>query len=217
MGSQGAPRTCRCIETDGGKDRSSPGVAVREHHAPVGALRPFAPQCGRPWPRQGAPRTCRCIETVSELVPMARSPGQGAPRTCRCIETSMAAPSPQSQPSCQGAPRTCRCIETRFARAGTRADWRVREHHALAGALRFTGGLLEVGENGNGWGSAARPRSAQEGYSWGGDQRHAHLGPLAGECRRAARATPRPLRPIPVRGGALRRPRGSLEATDRSR
>ena len=193
MGSQGAPRTCRCIETDGGKDRSSPGVAVREHHAPVGALRPFAPQCGRPWPRQGAPRTCRCIET------------------------SMAAPSPQSQPSCQGAPRTCRCIETRFARAGTRADWRVREHHALAGALRFTGGLLEVGENGNGWGSAARPRSAQEGYSWGGDQRHAHLGPLAGECRRAARATPRPLRPIPVRGGALRRPRGSLEATDRSR
>ena len=35
---QGAPRTCRCIETKG--DRPIPlGLLVREHHAPVGALR----------------------------------------------------------------------------------------------------------------------------------------------------------------------------------
>ena len=39
---QGAPRTCRCIETllPGGVGRAR--AAVREHHAPVGALRPDA-------------------------------------------------------------------------------------------------------------------------------------------------------------------------------
>ena len=38
---------------------------VREHHAPVGALRPvklLKPNPGRFG--QGAPRTCRCIETM---------------------------------------------------------------------------------------------------------------------------------------------------------
>ena len=86
---------------------------VREHHAPVGALR----RCGVPLKVsqvlcQGAPRTCRCIETSS-----CRSGGrrvsmrQGAPRTCRCIETSSSSQLPQRCQG-QGAPRTCRCIET---------------------------------------------------------------------------------------------------------
>ena len=36
---QGAPRTCRCIETPGGDDGKRDESNVREHHAPVGALR----------------------------------------------------------------------------------------------------------------------------------------------------------------------------------
>ena len=39
---QGAPRTCRCIETDGVGVSVSVPVLVREHHAPVGALRHMA-------------------------------------------------------------------------------------------------------------------------------------------------------------------------------
>jgi len=92
---QGAPRTCRCIETVDDLVVSSFDIRVREHHAPVGALRPSRR-------RRGFPSRQR----------------QGAPRTCRCIETSMAAPSSQSQPSCQGAPRTCRCIETEHRQGG---------------------------------------------------------------------------------------------------
>ena len=138
-------------------------------------------------------------------------------------------------------------------------------HRRAGGGSRCVGGLLEVGENGNSWGSTAQPRSVQEGCSWGGDRRHAHPGLPAGNRRSAARTAtagdtgggdpsesasrpwwirlhcrsgagepgsrspsatdapterrprpPRPLRPIPVRGGAIRRPRGSLEAADRS-
>ena len=36
---QGAPRTCRCIETCTSHSNQSPRTRVREHHAPVGALR----------------------------------------------------------------------------------------------------------------------------------------------------------------------------------
>ena len=61
---------------------------VREHHAPVGALRPLA----------GAPET------------------DGAPR--------------------QGAPRTCRCIETDTVHSRGNAYTVVREYHAPVGALR---------------------------------------------------------------------------------
>ena len=133
---QGAPRTCRCIETSGVLALVVHG-AVREHHAPVGALRlalhrrPEGLIVG-----QGAPRTCRCIETRScrrrlrerssvrehhapvgalrqNLAPGQRSVArQGAPRTCRCIETSVSRPR-RDPLLCQGAPRTCRCIETR--------------------------------------------------------------------------------------------------------
>ena len=37
---QGAPRTCRCIETTLDIYHGLPERIVREHHAPVGALRP---------------------------------------------------------------------------------------------------------------------------------------------------------------------------------
>ena len=59
---------------------------VREHHAPVGALRPPWPPRGRPSSCQGAPRTCRYIETRPRGPHTQPPQGQGAPRTCRCIE-----------------------------------------------------------------------------------------------------------------------------------
>ena len=65
---QGAPRTCRCIET-GCRPGRQHRMRVREHHAPVGALRLYSMSsvttgitC------QGAPRTCRCIELFSPRV-----------------------------------------------------------------------------------------------------------------------------------------------------
>ena len=62
--SQGAPRTCRCIETDRQAAPKLPPVCVREHHAPVGALRRWgSTRNGDSCCSQGAPRTCRCIET----------------------------------------------------------------------------------------------------------------------------------------------------------
>ena len=134
---QGAPRTCRCIETmtvmatmavisvrehhaPVGALRLIPvtnvivqPASVREHHAPVGALRQKDTQNhSRKAGRQGAPRTCRCIETASCHHSAYRSlSGQGAPRTCRCIETMMTMATTMFMVR-QGAPRTCRCIET---------------------------------------------------------------------------------------------------------
>ena len=139
-GGQGAPRTCRCIETTDIVLTRIVILVVREHHAPVGALRQWTlvPNLGsRPRVRehhapvgalrprrhirsryccscQGAPRTCRCIETQTvpthATLPVHR---QGAPRTCRCIETSNPRRSHRPCRWRQGAPRTCRCIETR--------------------------------------------------------------------------------------------------------
>ena len=60
---QGAPRTCRCIETNHWSSFRG-GYLVREHHAPVGALRQdVGERTALLRSRQGAPRTCRCIET----------------------------------------------------------------------------------------------------------------------------------------------------------
>ena len=86
--SQGAPRTCRCIETRVGMGDKCRPRHVREHHAPVGALRLAEPddllaevrvrehhapvgalrqprKRGRAgdWACQGAPRTCSGYET----------------------------------------------------------------------------------------------------------------------------------------------------------
>ena len=46
--SQGAPRTCRCIETCPELDAAVGAARVREHHAPVGALRRRAAPAGGP-------------------------------------------------------------------------------------------------------------------------------------------------------------------------
>ena len=71
---QGAPRTCRCIET---------GLVVGGH---------WSAFLG-----QGAPRTCRCIETDgADSCRPAAGASQGAPHTCRCIETSTSTRSPRS-------------------------------------------------------------------------------------------------------------------------
>ena len=119
-------------------------MLVREHHAPVGALRPkiHIAKAGRP-ACQGAPRTCRCIETFRGRCTVIRSERQGAPRTCRCIETRTS-PFRGAPPCGQGAPCTCRCIETGPPQqSGLRPRW-VREHHALIGALRQEPGYREA-------------------------------------------------------------------------
>ena len=108
---QGAPRTCRCIETLQ-IGRQLQDYLVREHHAPVGALRPEYRSVWSSWNCQGAPRTCRCIETHAGQTDHAYTSRQGAPRTCRCIE--------MMTPRRPGPPR------------------RVREHHAPVGALRLS-------------------------------------------------------------------------------
>ena len=87
MKSQGAPRTCRCIETCG-LPVSVWLHEVREHHAPVGALR------HRPAHVEGETTNVR-----EHHAPV------GALRRIRYGWRSL-------EGSCQGAPRTCRCIET---------------------------------------------------------------------------------------------------------
>ena len=44
---QGAPRTCRCIETVMATNAATITTPVREHHAPVGALRHDQPEDSR--------------------------------------------------------------------------------------------------------------------------------------------------------------------------
>ena len=118
---QGAPRTCRCIETPRTRGAPVRSRRVREHHAPVGALRLLA---------QGV-KVVR-IEVREHHAPVgalrlwATSPegvtvsGQGAPRTCRCIETHRRQ-LVDSNYKGQGAPRTCRCIETTISRKGSKS------------------------------------------------------------------------------------------------
>ena len=84
---QGAPRTCRCIETSRPGCPSRRWPSVREHHAP-GALRlyvkrtlPVAPDVREHHAPVGA------LRPSSAAISMSRWTSQGAPRTCRCIET----------------------------------------------------------------------------------------------------------------------------------
>ena len=58
---QGAPRTARCIKT-GTSGGWWPASRVREHPAPLGALRPKIPLAPAGSERQGAPRTARCTD-----------------------------------------------------------------------------------------------------------------------------------------------------------
>ena len=124
-------------------NHAAPRGRVREHPAPLGALR----LVGRPseltvLDSQGAPRTARCIKTARPGSPRAGCRRQGAPRTARCIKTGGTRPPwPTScvrdhpaplgalrhvgvtavvvHCSGQGPPRTARCIKTR---ADSRAD-----------------------------------------------------------------------------------------------
>ena len=108
---QGAPRTCRCIETQIHRTVQHRELHVREHHAPVGALRPEQARYHvHPIVREHhAP--VGALRPYKQMATWAAPSGQGAPRTCRCIETLVLVlvPDPQGR---QGAPRTCRCIET---------------------------------------------------------------------------------------------------------
>ena len=145
---QGAPRTCRCIETSfrqgevgsqlAVREHHAPVgalrhpdrvnrvsvIGVREHHAPVGALRPVATMATNSREmRQGAPRTCRCIETNSTRTVSPGLSSQGAPRTCRCIETSPrpvgSGRTPSSSPSSSAA-GSRRVAYERVGRTGPR-------------------------------------------------------------------------------------------------
>jgi len=145
--SQGAPRTCRCIETRWRWRCTARSKRVREHHAPVGALRQdkrlhaiSSPSC------QGAPRTCRCIETTRATpIPLPAS-GQGAPRTCRCIETAKR-PTPLAVATVVREHHAPVGALRRAAMTANGIKSVVREHHAPVGALRLIGQRphLEVG------------------------------------------------------------------------
>ena len=108
---QGAPRTCRCIET-AAEDRNEKNDRVREHHAPVGALRlinlgPLSQNLGvrEHHAPVGALRHLAAavyfdqarvrehhapvgaLRLLAEADDLVLDGSQGAPRTCRCIET----------------------------------------------------------------------------------------------------------------------------------
>ena len=108
---QGAPRTCRCIETPRCSRGQGCSCRVREHHAPVGALRPTV------------------LEVIIGLKGVREHHAPvGALRPVKDVAAAVAA-------TRQGAPRTCRCIETRSRERGQRCT-PVREHRAPVGALR---------------------------------------------------------------------------------
>ena len=110
---QGAPRTCRCIETS----------------------RPCRCHCRR-WSRQGAPRTCRCIETRRPRQRPGRPRRQGAPRTCRCIETSLLVATASAEFYVREHHAPVGALRHRVERFPA-SYFSVREHHAPVGALRL--------------------------------------------------------------------------------
>ena len=121
-------------------NHAPPRSRVREHPAPLGALRPSASTAEvSSWSSQGAPRTARCIKTLLLGGEVIDVPGQGAPRTARCIKTVWHGSWMPAHVS-QGAPRTARCIKTPGQQARKQRTRRVREHPAPLGALRRASG-----------------------------------------------------------------------------
>ena len=103
---------------------------VREHHAPVGALRPFG----------AAPRSLPSKSgSTTHLLGALR-----LPHSRRSLSLC----------TCQGAPRTCRCIETSSTTAQGPCRGPVREHHAPG--MLFRGGFEGVGREGCGGGLLGR-------------------------------------------------------------
>jgi len=85
---QGAPRTCRCIETRHHRVGVLVLTIVREHRAPVGALRRDKQMviCKEKTVREHRAPVGALRPTRATAIRIAFS-SQGAPRTCRCIET----------------------------------------------------------------------------------------------------------------------------------
>ena len=88
-------------------------MKVREHHAPVGALR-----------LDGGG-----VVVVHDFLVREHHAPVGALRQLDDLES-------EAKHGSQGAPRTCRCIETLILSAMVSKLLSVREHHAPVGALR---------------------------------------------------------------------------------
>ena len=129
---QGAPRTCRCIET---------AIQARRFRSDDR--------------RQGAPRTCRCIETEARSSLETSCSRQGAPRTCRCIETSRPGCPSRRWPSVREhhAPGALRLYVKRTLPVAPD----VREHHAPVGALRPSSAAISMSR----WTSQGAPRTCR--------------------------------------------------------
>ena len=95
---------------------AAPEGRVREHHAPVGALRPIAAPSSQSQPScQGALRTCRCIETGEHRY-------CGPQSTCRrskCRRVTSRTPNPEDK-SCPDRDNTSVYVTGQFGRKALR-------------------------------------------------------------------------------------------------
>ena len=113
---------------------------VREHHAPVGALR--LDHDGFPFGWVSVREHHAPVGALRHHPCLERDPYRQHVRehhapvgALRHVEIDLDA----DPGSGQGAPRTCRCIETRPSAGKLSGKWFVREHHAPVGALRPPG------------------------------------------------------------------------------
>ena len=84
---QGAPRTARCIKTDK-QECLCKRNCVREHPAPLGALRLIGPSVMTPRTRvREHPAPLGALRLTRGHTRTLLACGQGAPRTARCIKT----------------------------------------------------------------------------------------------------------------------------------
>ena len=135
---QGAPRTCRCIETGSSHTELSPSFSVREHHAPVGALRLEAPAAAAAMVREhhapvGALRLMFAMRASTKLSVREHHAPVGALRpdaSCAIVvfddvrehhapvgALRLVNQGHNKFRESQEAPRTCRCIETSYGRS----------------------------------------------------------------------------------------------------